>query len=110
MIRCLALCFLVSACAHEPEVATATIAGTQWRFPPHDAVQSVVTFRADGTTTFSDLQTTGHWKQDGNQLVFDANGFTEYRVVIDGTHMKGEWKRLQGKDEGQTFPTRLERL
>lgn len=91
------------------EVVAGSIAGTQWHFPKHDSIESVVTFRDDGVVTFSNMKTTGHWKQDGNQVVFDANDFTEYRVMIDGTHMKGFWKRLKGKDEGHTSPTSLER-
>ena len=102
MLRWLVLSLLVGQ--------VAGISGTQWRFPPVGEHKSVVTFRADGVTTFSDLTSTGHWKQDGSAVVFDANGFTEYRVVIDGTHMKGQWTRLKGKDKGQTYPTSLERL
>ena len=104
-VRWLGLTFLVMTCAHAP-----SLAGTQWRFPPNAVEQLVVTFRPDGTTAFSGLETTGHWKQDGDRLVFDANDFTEYRVVIEGNQMKGQWKRLKGKDEGTTSPTSLERL
>jgi hypothetical protein len=107
--RWLALALLFSACAHEPNLAPASISGTQWRFGGAPTAR-VVTFRADGTTAFTGLETSGHWKQDGNQLVFDANDFTEYRVEIEGSRMKGEWKRLQGQDKGETFPTTLERL
>ena len=104
MLRSLALSLLVGG------VLAPSIAATQWRFPPTDRSESVVTFRPDGVTTFSNLKTTGHWKQDGNQVVFDVNGFTEYTVVIEGTRMKGVWKRLKGKDQGETFATSLERL
>ena len=104
MLRWLAVSLLVG------QVSAASIAGTQWRFPKHESVESVVTFRDDGVVTFSNMKTTGHWKQDGNQVVFDANDFTEYRVVIDGAHMKGQWTRLKGKEKGETSPTSLERL
>lgn len=116
--RWIALLCLLSSCAHEPAVASTTLAGTRWTFPPESPARVggpiEVTFLADGTARFSGLpagsQPGGHWKQDGNELVFDCNDFTEYRVAIDGPRMTGQWKRLKGPEEGQPHPSSLERL
>jgi hypothetical protein len=106
-------------CAHPapaPAANTPSVAGTQWAFPPHSSevpgapTQLVVTFLADGTATFSGLTTGGHWTQNGAELVFDSNGFTEYRVVISSNQMTGTWKRLQGPDVGKDHETSLARV
>lgn len=119
---CALLCLvsLLSACAHEPSAPPAELGGTQWRFPAERAVPfadpggNTVTFLADGTVRFSGLPpgaaTGGHWTRDGNTVVFDANEFTEFRVVLEGNHMAGQWKRLEGEDQGQPHATSLERV
>ena len=119
----LVLC-LISGCAREvrdSEPGSLSVAGTTWRFPPSKFKislpgtdgNSTVAFLADGTTSFGGLppgtSNGGHWKQDGASLVFDCNDFTEYRVVITGTEMKGTWARLKGDDKGRTNPTSLVR-
>lgn len=119
--RAFAFLCLLSACAREPSPPPAQLGGTQWRFPAGkvalpgaEAGGNTVTFREDGTVHFGGLpagaQTGGHWQRDGNELVFDCNDFTEYRVVIDGNRMSGQWKRLKGDDQGRSYATSLERL
>jgi hypothetical protein len=90
---------------------TPNVEGTRWVFPP--GVQPkpiVVSFRADGVAEFSELKSTGHWKQSGDVVVFDANDFTEYRVVVRGNEMKGTWVRLRGAQKGKTAATELKKL
>lgn len=113
------LCLLI-ACTRQPGTPSSAIGGTQWRFPAQAVAVpgsepggNTVTFFADGTARFGGVPVgsqTGHWKQDGNELVFDCNDFTEYRVVIDGDRMTGQWQRLKGKDQGQPHATSLERF
>lgn len=106
MLRHFSAFVLVLAACSQPE-APGGLAGTQWRFA---GTQRVVTFRADGTTAFSGLTTGGHWSQDGEQLVFDSNGFTEYRVTLTGRTLVGTWARLRGPHAGRSSPTSLQRL
>lgn len=84
-----------------------TIAGSTWHFC--DKANETVTFEADGAATFrkdGQLNAWGlncgdaHWKQDGTSLVFDCARFTQYTVTVAPDEMRGQWKRLEGSQEG----------
>jgi len=91
--------------------ATPSVAGTQWQFPSSKGpVGVVVTFRADGVAVFSGMNSTGHWQQHGDMVIFDVNNFTEYQMTMKGNEMTGAWIRINGPEKGQTHSTSLKKL
>lgn len=88
-----------------------SVAGTRWQFPSSKGpVGVVVTFREDGVALFSGMNSTGHWKQSGDLVIFDVNAFTEYQMTMKGDEMTGAYIRLKGPDKGDTHPTSLKKL
>ena len=93
------------AAVHAP---ASTLVGTKWRF---DGMKTTVEFLEGGVVRWDGaLETTTHWKQDGNSVEINANDFTLFRFTLNGNTLKGTWERLKGGDAGQKNPSNLTKV
>ena len=88
-------------------LTAASVIGTTWQF---NGTSTTVEFLADGRFLWNNQPQTGSWKQDGNSVTIDVNGFTLFQLTVQGDTMTGSWERLQGEDVGRKNPSSLKRI
>lgn len=80
-----------------------SIEGTTWQFPDSYSV----TFLKNGQIKLSDSESGGKWKQNGKLVTFDTNGYTIFKMEINGEEMIGTWERIKGEDKGLIINSRM---